>query len=88
MDVDDGIGINVEGDLNLGNATVRRRDTNQLEVSEKLVVLDELTLTLVNLDLNSSLEISGSGEDLRLLGGNGSGAVDQTSENTAQCLNT
>ena len=88
MNVDDGVGVNVEGDLDLRNATVGGGDANELEVAEHLVVFDELTLTLVDLDLDSSLEVGGSGEDLRLLGGDGSVAVDQTSENTAQSLNT
>ncbi len=88
VDVDNGVGINVEGDLDLGNTTVGRGDTNELEVAEELVVLDELTLTLVDLDLDSGLEISGGGEDLGLLGGDGGVTVDQTGEDTAQGLNT
>ncbi|ROW02352.1 hypothetical protein VSDG_02455 [Cytospora chrysosperma] len=88
VDVDNRVGVNVEGNLDLGNTTVGRRDANQLEVAKQLVVLDELTLTLVNLDLNSSLEVGGGREDLGLLGGNGGVAVDQTSEDTAEGLNT
>jgi hypothetical protein len=86
--VDDGIGINVEGDLNLGDTTVRWGNANELEVAEKLVVTDELTLTLVDLDLDSGLEVGGGGEGLGLLGGNSGVAVDQTGENTAESLNT
>jgi hypothetical protein len=86
--VDDGIGINVEGDLNLGDTTVRRGNANELEVAEELVVTDELTLTLVDLDLDSGLEVGGGGEGLGLLGGNSGVAVDQTGENTAESLNT
>jgi len=88
VDVDDGIGINVEGDLNLGNTAVRRWDTDKLKVSEELVVTDELTLTLVDLDLDSALEVSSSGEDLGLLGGDGGVAVDQAGEDTAEGLDT
>jgi hypothetical protein len=86
--VDDGIGINVEGDLNLGDTTVRWGNANELEVAEELVVTDELTLTLVDLDLDSGLEVGGGGEGLGLLGGNSGVAVDQTGENTAESLNT
>jgi hypothetical protein len=86
--VDDGVGVNVEGDLNLGNTTVRRGDTDKLEVAEELVVADELTLTLVDLDLDSGLEVGGSGEGLGLLGGDGGVAVDQTGEDTAEGLDT
>lgn len=88
VDVDDGIGVNVEGDLDLGNTTAGRRDANKLEVSEQLVVLDQLTLTLEDLDLDSGLRVGGGGEDLGLLGGDGGVSVDQTGEDTAQGLNT
>ena len=88
MDVDDGVGINVEGDLDLRDTTVGRGNANELEVAEQLVVPDKLTLTLVDLDLDSSLEIGSGGEDLGLLGGNGGVAVDQTSEDTAEGLDT
>lgn len=88
VDVDDGIGVNVEGDLDLGNTAAGRRNANELEVSKQLVVPDQLTLTLEDLDLDSSLGVGGSGEDLGLLGGDGGVSVDQTGEDTAQGLNT
>lgn len=88
VDVDDGIGVNVEGDLDLRDTTASRGDANKLEVSEQLVVTDELTLTLEDLDLDSSLGVGGSGEDLGLLGGDGGVSVDQTGEDTAQGLDT
>lgn len=47
-DVDDTISIDVEGDFDL-------RDADEVEVAEKLVVPDELTLTLVDFDLDSGL---------------------------------
>lgn len=88
VDVDDGIGVNVEGDLDLRDTTASRGDTNKLEVSEQLVVTDELTLTLEDLDLDGSLGVGSSGEDLGLLGGDGGVSVDQTGEDTAQGLDT
>lgn len=88
VDVDNGVGINVEGDLDLRDTTVGRGDTDELEVAEHLVVLDELTLTLVDLDLDSGLEVGSGGEDLGLLGGDGGVAVDQAGEDTAEGLNT
>ena len=88
VDVDDGIGVNVEGDLDLRNTTVCRGDADKLEVAEELVVADKLTLTLVDLDLNGRLEVSSGGEDLRLLGGDGGVAVDQTGEDTTEGLDT
>jgi hypothetical protein len=88
VNVNDGVSVNVEGDLNLGYTTVGRGNANELEVTKELVIADELTLTLVDLDLDSALEISSSGEDLRLLGGDSGVAVDQTSEDTTEGLNT
>lgn len=87
-DVDDRVGVNVEGDLNLRNTTVSRRDTNKLEVTEKLVVANELTLTLVYLDLDSSLKVGCGREGLGLLGGDGGVAVNQTSEDTTEGFDT
>ena len=88
VDVDNGVGVNVEGDLDLGNTTVGRGDANQLEVAQHLVVPDKLTLTLVDLDLDGGLHVSSGREGLGLLGGDGGVAVDQTGEDTTQGLNT
>ncbi|QGI60123.1 hypothetical protein CEK27_004094 [Fusarium fujikuroi] len=88
VNVDDGVSVNVEGHLDLRDTTVSRGDTNKLEISEKLVILDELTLTLVDLDLDGSLEIGCGGEDLRLFGGDSGVSVDQTGEDTTEGLNT
>lgn len=62
-DVDNGVGVDVECHLNLGNTAVCRGDSNKLEVTEKLVVADELTLTLEDLDLDGGLEVCSGGED-------------------------
>jgi hypothetical protein len=88
VDVDNGVSVNVERDLNLGHTAVGGRDTDKLEVSEQLIVTDKLTLTLIHLDLDSALEISSRGEYLRLLGGDGRVTVDQTGENTTERLDT
>ena len=88
VDVNNGVSVNVEGNLNLRNTTVGRRNADKLEVTKELVVLDKLTLTLVHLDLDSGLVVSGSREGLGLLCGDGGVAVDQTSENTTKGLDT
>lgn len=59
----DGVGVDVKGDLNLGDTAVGRWDTDKLEVSKELVVTDELTLSLVDLDLDGGLEIGSGGEN-------------------------
>lgn len=56
-DVNDSVGVNVEGDLNLRNTTRRRRDASQLELAEQVVVLCALTLTLVDLDKHTGLVV-------------------------------
>lgn len=59
----DRVGVDVEGNFNLGDTAVGRRDTDELEVAEELVVTDEFTLSLVDLDLDGGLEIGSGGED-------------------------
>ena len=88
VDVNNGVSVNVKGNLNLRNTTVGRRNADKLEVTKELVVLDKLTLTLEDLDLDSGLVVSGSREGLGLLGGDGGVAVDQTSEDTTKGLDT
>ncbi len=86
--VHDTISVNVEGDLDLGNTLGRRGDTGELEVAEQLVVTDELTLTLVDLDVDGSLTIGSGREDLALLGRDGGVTVDETGEDTTESLDT
>ena len=69
-DVDDAIGIEVEGDLDLGDTTRSRGDASKLELSEQVVVLGSLALSLVDLDEDTGLVVGECGEDLGLLGGN------------------
>jgi hypothetical protein len=87
-DVDDTVGINVKGNFDLGDTTGCRRETDELEVSEEFVVLDEFSFTLEDFDFDSSLAVGGSGEDLGFFGGDGGVAVDETGEDTAEGFNT
>ncbi|KAI3484158.1 hypothetical protein L1887_52864 [Cichorium endivia] len=87
-DVHDTVGVDVEGDLNLRNTLGRGGDAGELEVAEQLVVANKLTLALVDLDVDGGLAIGGGREDLRLLGGDGGVAVDQTREDTSERLDT
>ena len=86
--VHDTVSVNIEGDLNLGDTLGGRGDTNQLEVSELLVVGDHVTLTLEDNNVDLGLTISGGGVNLRLLGGDGGVTGDQTGEDTTIGLNT
>src|SRR5699024_8907059 len=49
-DVDDAVGVDVEGDLDLWHATRRGGDTGELERPEQLVLRRHLALTLEDLD--------------------------------------
>ena len=84
--VDDTVGVDVEGDLDLRNATRRRRNTFQVELTQFLVVCSHLALALGDADGHGVLIIVGRGEDLGLLGRDGRVALDQAGEDTTQRL--
>ena len=67
-DVQDAVGIDVEGDLDLGRAARGRRDAVQMEHAELLVVSGERALSLEDLDLHARLVVAVGGEDVALLG--------------------
>jgi NAD-specific glutamate dehydrogenase len=52
--IEDAVGVNVEGDLNLRHATGCRRNSRKLELSKNVVVLGHGTLALVNLESNAN----------------------------------
>ena len=87
-DVHDTVGIDIEGDLNLGDTTGGRGDASELELAEQVVVLGASTLTLEDLDQNTGLVVRVGGEGLGLLGGDGGVALDERSHNTTSGLDT
>jgi hypothetical protein len=87
-DVHDTVGINVESNLNLGVSSGSHGDTGEIEITELLVVLGELTLSLENRDSDLGLVIGSGGENLRFLGGNGRVSVDESGEDSSHSLNT
>ncbi len=48
-DVEDAVGVDVKGDLDLGDASRSRRNSGQVEFAEKVVVASHGTLTFVDL---------------------------------------
>jgi hypothetical protein len=80
--------IDIEGDLDLGNTLRGRRNANKVEIAEELVVADELTLSLEDLDLNGRLAVGSGREDLRLLGWDGGVTRNEPGHDTAKGLNT
>lgn len=69
--MDNTVGINVKGDLNLGHAAGGGRDPNQLKLAQLLVVSRHLTLSLQHLDAHLGLIVCCCAECLRLLGRDG-----------------
>ena len=62
--VQNAVGINVKGDLDLRHTTRSRGHTVQPESTQDLVVLGKLSLTLQHNNLHGWLRVSRSGEDL------------------------
>ena len=52
-DVQDTVGVNVEGNLDLRNSSGGGRDTRKVELSEQVAVLGPGTLSLEDLDCRS-----------------------------------
>jgi hypothetical protein len=69
-------------------ATGSHGDASQLEVTELLVVLRELALTLQNSDTDLGLVVCSSGEGLGLLGGDSGVSSNKTGKNATHGLNT
>jgi len=87
-DIQDTIGINIEGDLDLWHTTGCRRDARELELAEQVVVLGAGTLTLIDLDEYTGLVVGVGGESLRLLRGDGGVTLDEGGHHTTSSLNT
>ena len=81
--VDDAVGVDVEGDLDLRDATGRRRQVDELELAERLVVARHLALALDHVDLDRRLAVFGGGEHLGALGGDGGVALDELGHHAA-----
>jgi hypothetical protein len=67
--VHDAVGVDVEGDLDLRDAARRRRQVDELELAQRLVVHGHLALALEHVDLDRRLVVVGRGEDLDFLVG-------------------
>ena len=85
-DIHDAVRVNIKGNLDLRNASPCRRDSIQTELSKRLVIAGKLSLTLYNMNVDSSLIIRRGGEDLALLGRDRRVALDQLCGNAAQRL--
>ena len=84
--VDDAVGVDVEGDVYLRHAAGRRRNADEVELAERLVVGSHFPLALEDADGDRGLVVLGSREDLALARRDGDVAVDQAREDAAQGL--
>merc|ERR1719245_2643549 len=74
--VQDAVGVDVEGDLDLRNTTGSRGNASQVKLAEEMVVLGHGPLSLVHLDGDGGLVVAVCGEGLGLLGGDGGSGSD------------
>ena len=86
--MDDTVGIDVEGYLDLRNPSGCRRYAGEFEASQGAVVGGHFPFSLENMDGNRRLIVRRRGEHLTLLGGNRGVLLDQFSENGTESLDT
>ena len=81
--IQDPVGVDVEGDLDLGHSARCRGDVGQLKLAEQVVVLGHGSLALVHLDEHAGLVVRVGRERLRLFGRDRRVALDETRHHTA-----
>ena len=82
-DVHDAVRVDVEGHLDLGHAARRRRDADELELAQRLVVRRHLALALEDVHLDRRLVVVGGREGLGLLGRDRGVALDDLGHHAA-----
>ena len=87
-DVHDAVGVDVEGDFDLGHAARRRRDTDQLELAERLVVDAISRSPWKTWTSHRRLIVIGGGEGLGLLGRDRGVALDDLGHHATLGLDT
>lgn len=87
-DVKNTVGINIEGDNNLWDTLWSWWNTSELELSEEMVVLGHLSLSLVDHDHDRWLVIAGGGESLGLSSWDGSVSINDVGHEGSFSLDT
>jgi len=87
-DLHDTIGIDLKGDLDLGDTAWSGGNASELELAEEVVVLGQGTFAFENLNQDGGLVVGGGGEDLALAGGDDGVSGDEFGHNTASGLDT
>merc|ERR1712159_723505 len=85
-DVQDTVGIDLKGNLDLWLSAGSRRDSSKFELAQQVVVLGHGTLTFEDLDVHSWLVVLVSGKDLRLLGWDDSVTANKLCHDTTNSL--
>ena len=83
-DVDDAVGVDVEGDLDLGEAAGGRGHAGELEAAEGAVVVGHLALALEDVDVDGGLGVGRGREGLLLAGRDGGVARDEDGQDAAE----
>ena len=87
-DVQDTVGIQIEGDLDLRGAAGSWGDALKVELAEQVAVLGHGALTLEDLNQDTGLVVSEGGEGLALLGGDGGVTGDKSGHDATGGLDT
>ncbi|MNO51513.1 NAD-specific glutamate dehydrogenase [compost metagenome] len=87
-DVQDAVGVDVEGYFDLRHATWSWRNVSQVELAQRLVLGSLLALTLQYVNGHGTLVVIGSREHLRLLGRDGGVLLDQRSHHATHGFDT
>src|SRR4051794_15063547 len=84
--MDDAVGVDIEGHLDLRDAAGSWRKTDQFKAAQGFVVRRHLALALKYMDVHAGLRIARRRENLRLTGRNRCIALDKFGEYATQCL--
>src|SRR5699024_1866457 len=86
--VQDTVGVNVKGDLDLGHTTGCGWNARELELAKHVVVLGHGSLAFVHLDQHTRLVVRGGGEGLGLHGGDGGVSLDERGHDSTSSFDT
>ena len=86
LHVQDPVGVDVEGDLDLGHTTLCRRDARELELADGLVVERHLPLALEHVDFDRGLVVFGRRENFGFFGRDRGVSLDQRGHHAAERL--
>ena len=87
-DIDDAVGIDIKSNFNLRHTAGGGGQTNQIELTQQLVISRHFTFALENPNGYRRLAVFSGGEGLTLLGRDRRVTLYQLGEDTAQGLNT